>query len=225
MPVVFLDEFGEIPLDLQPKLLRALEDGTFRRVGGTKDQKVDVKLVAATNAPLDSEHIRPDILYRIAGTTIEVPPLCTRGRNDLALLIDHFADEVSKPKTTFSDEALDVFGKYEWPGNVRELKNRISAICRRAPGALIDLGHPDLYPYEDFVRKAGANATLLDQLADDLLRIAPGEGSLLEIAATRLQTALVKRACEMSKTNAVAAKALRIDPATLSRKRRTLGVR
>ena len=123
---VFLDELGELPPDLQPKLLRVLESGDVRRVGGTRTQHVDVRVIAATNrdlvALIAENRFRADLYYRLAVVQITVPPLRAR-REDVSLLARHFA------KQTGDDIELDrVLGElrdYGWPGNVRELKNLV----------------------------------------------------------------------------------------------------
>jgi len=129
---VFLDEIGDMSATLQAKVLRALEERAFRRVGGSQDIKVDVRIIAATNRPLEKlieeKKFREDLYYRLNIITIDVPPLRER-RQDIPLLVDHFlkrfATEFRKTVTDVSGEALRKLESYEWPGNVRELKNVI----------------------------------------------------------------------------------------------------
>ena len=126
---LFLDEITEMPVDMQVKLLRVLESGSFLRVGGSEEVKVDVRLIAATNRDLESAvrqgSLREDLMYRLAVFPIRVPPL--RERNgDVELLAQHFLNllnEDSKAEKTFSRHSLDTIRSYTWPGNVRELKN------------------------------------------------------------------------------------------------------
>lgn len=126
---LFLDEITEMPTDMQVKLLRVLESGTFLRIGGSEQVKVDVRLIAATNRDLESAvkqgNLREDLMYRLAVFPIRVPPL--RERNgDVELLAQHFLDslnEQNKTKKSFSRESLEMIRAYSWPGNVRELKN------------------------------------------------------------------------------------------------------
>ncbi len=133
---VFLDELGELALDLQPKLLRVLEQREVKRVGGLKPIKVDVRVVAATNRDLEEEvgagRFREDLFYRLSVVRLVLPPLRDR-REDLALLIKHFlrqgnfnrSREGGRKVTQISREAMDRLVEYDWPGNVRELHNVI----------------------------------------------------------------------------------------------------
>ncbi|ALS25195.1 MULTISPECIES: sigma-54-dependent transcriptional regulator [Paenibacillus] len=132
---IFLDEIGELPLDIQVKLLRFLEDRKLRRVGGTKDRAIDVRVVAATNRHLkemvDTGLFRKDLYYRLHVVPIYLPPLRDRG-DDVVLLSDHFLKSLSaklnKNIPGFSPAVLDLFRQYPWPGNVRELKNCIERL-------------------------------------------------------------------------------------------------
>lgn len=126
---IFLDEIGEMAPDLQVKLLRVLEAGSFHRVGGESEIKVDVRVIAATNKSLEQTlregNFRHDLLYRLAVFPITIPPLRERGE-DVALLAQHFLSELNKRYQTnkqFSPSSLANLRKYGWPGNVRELKN------------------------------------------------------------------------------------------------------
>jgi DNA-binding NtrC family response regulator len=130
---LFLDEIGELPTDLQPVLLGALERRRFHRVGGRKDVSVDVRILAATNRDLRSEvnanTFRLDLFYRIAVLTLAVPPLRERAE-DIPLLVQHFAREmgVATPiDELVSPEALRNLAAHRWPGNVRELRNWVEA--------------------------------------------------------------------------------------------------
>ena len=132
---LFLDEIGEMPLSLQAKLLRALQEGEIRPLGGANVRRVDVRIVAATNRDLDVEvkagRFREDLLYRLKVFPIRVPPLRER-RDDIPLLAKHFleryAREFGKPVDGFDDEALAILGAYDWPGNVRELENEVQRL-------------------------------------------------------------------------------------------------
>jgi len=128
----FLDEIGELPLALQVKFLRVLEDGRFRRLGSNQEREVDVRLVCATNRNLEQVveegDFREDLFYRINTFPIHLPPLRER-RDDIALLADHYlqvyADKNGMEAATISPEAMDLLIGYEWRGNVRELQNVI----------------------------------------------------------------------------------------------------
>jgi DNA-binding NtrC family response regulator len=126
---LFLDEITEMPVDMQVKLLRVLESGTFMRVGGDEEVKVDVRVITATNRDLDTAvkqgNLREDLMYRLAVFPVRIPPLRERGP-DIELLAQHFLQELNEKEGThkaFSRASLDVIRTYSWPGNVRELKN------------------------------------------------------------------------------------------------------
>jgi len=129
---LFLDEIGELELSLQAKLLRVLEEGSFRRVGGLKDLPLDVRVIAASNRDLKTEgeagRFRSDLFYRLSVIQIDIPPLRERG-DDIRVLAEHymssFRSRLRKSVAAIDDEALAIFRKYEWPGNVRELRNVI----------------------------------------------------------------------------------------------------
>lgn len=143
---LFLDEIGELPLGVQSKLLRFIEDHAFRRVGGTEDLKVDVRIVAATNRRLEVEtaqgRFRQDLFYRLRVLPLELPPLRHRS-SDVPLLadalIDRFNGEFGKHVRGLTKEAMDVLKAYEWPGNVRELCNVVERAVLLAEGDEIDV--------------------------------------------------------------------------------------
>ncbi len=132
---IFLDEVGDIPLSLQVKLLRVLEQREFMRVGGSKSINVDVRVISATNRPLEQMvadgKFREDLYYRLKVITIEIPPLRNR-KEDIPLLVDHFVKEFSaenqKDIKGIEKDVLEVFMDYHWPGNVRELRNTIETM-------------------------------------------------------------------------------------------------
>jgi len=136
---LFLDEISELPLEIQPKLLRALQQRTVRPVGGTKEMPFDARLITATNRDLEYEveagHFREDLLYRIDVVRIDVPPLRMRGRDVLLLaqaFIERFADQSGNSVRTLDPKAAERLLAYDWPGNVRELENcmeRAVALC------------------------------------------------------------------------------------------------
>ena len=129
---LFLDEIGELELSLQAKLLRVLEEGSFRRVGGLKDLPLDVRVIAASNRDLKTEgeagRFRADLFYRLSVIQIDIPPLRERGEDIRVLAeyyIDSFRNRLRKQIDSVSPEALAAFARYHWPGNVRELRNVI----------------------------------------------------------------------------------------------------
>jgi two-component system response regulator AtoC len=140
---LFLDEITEMPLELQVKLLRVLETGTFMRVGSTTKQETDVRVIAATNRSpaqaVATGKLREDLLYRLNVFPIELPPLCERSE-DVALLAERFLGEVCQREGTakrFTPEALAALTSYRWPGNVRELRNVVQRAFVMAAGDLI----------------------------------------------------------------------------------------
>ena len=146
---LFLDEIGDLPLDVQPKLLRFLEQHEIMPIGETKPQRVDVRVIAATNADLEQRvaegKFREDLYYRLSVIRIHVPPLRER-REEIPHLSTFFLREalerLGKPDIHLSSETLDVFSQYWWPGNVRQLKNEIQrAVALSAPGGSIDPEH------------------------------------------------------------------------------------
>ena len=142
---IFLDEIGDLPLDVQPKFLRFLEQGEILPVGETRPIRVDVRVVAATNADLEQRvtegRFREDLFYRLSVIRIHVPPLRDR-REEIPHLSTFFLREASerlgKPDVRLSAEALDLFDAFGWPGNVRQLRNEVQrAVAMAAPGGLI----------------------------------------------------------------------------------------
>ena len=133
---IFLDEIGEMDLNLQVKLLRVLEDRKIRRLGGTRNIEIDVRVIAATNRnvknAIDERVFREDLYYRLNVFPIHIPPLRERREDILPLLdffIQRFSRDFNKKIQEVSRDALDLFKRYSWPGNVRELRNVIERIC------------------------------------------------------------------------------------------------
>lgn len=146
---LFLDEVGDISPVIQPKLLRFLETGDFRRVGGTNELKADVRVISATNKNLQEEaragRFREDLLYRLNVITIRIPPLKDH-REDIPLLVDFFLRRKSRLKEPkrFTDQALKVLTGYGWPGNVRELEHVIEGAIILSKGEVIDVADLNL---------------------------------------------------------------------------------
>jgi DNA-binding NtrC family response regulator/tetratricopeptide (TPR) repeat protein len=146
---LFLDEVGDLPIDVQPKLLRFLEQGEVLPVGDTRPHRVDVRVVAATNADLEQRvaagRFREDLFYRLSVIRIHVPPLRER-REEIPHLSTFFLREacerLAKPGVRLSPETLDLFDTFPWPGNVRQLRNEVQrAVAMTTPGGLVS---PDL---------------------------------------------------------------------------------
>lgn len=140
---VFFDEIGELPLDLQSKLLRAIQEKEIRPVGGTKCQAINVRIVAATNRDLEQAvaqgTFRRDLFFRLNVLTLRIPPLRER-RQDIALLAAHFLEKAYREtghEQTLSDDALKAMLAYDWPGNVRELENCLERSCALVSGPII----------------------------------------------------------------------------------------
>lgn len=161
---LFLDEIGDLPLALQAKILRALEERQFERVGGTALVKVDVRLVAATNkglrAAVAARRFREDLFFRLSVFPITVPPLRDRG-GDIPVLarffVDRFCRDLKKPTLTLSPAALEQLQTYRWPGNVRELQNCIERAVILADGDSILPRHLNLSFVEHSLEKEPVN--------------------------------------------------------------------
>ena len=141
---LFLDEIGELELSVQAKLLRVLEEGAFRRVGGLRDLPLDVRVIAASNRDLKSEseagRFRLDLYYRLSVIQIDIPPLRDRAEDVILLAqhyIKHFNERLRKRVTGITTEVADTFRRYPWPGNVRELRNVIERVMILEDGDLI----------------------------------------------------------------------------------------
>ncbi|MDH5739277.1 MAG: sigma-54 dependent transcriptional regulator [Nitrospira sp.] len=142
---LFLDEIGDMSLSTQAKVLRALQEQQFTRVGGTKLMKVDVRVLAASNKDLEKEighgHFREDLFYRLNVVPIVVPPLRER-REDIPALVQHFmkahTEEQGLRMKEVSPEAMAVLQQYDWPGNIRELRNLIERLMIMVPGYVIE---------------------------------------------------------------------------------------
>jgi DNA-binding NtrC family response regulator len=161
---IFLDEIGEVTLPLQVKLLRVLETGVFRHVGGTADVSVDVRVIAATNRDLEAMMragaFREDLYYRLNVFSIPIPPLRER-REDIAQLVDHFIRSsgiVGKRGARVSPEAMRVLEGYAWPGNARELQNVIERALILCDGDVVQPEHLPIGMRLPAARAAGGNA-------------------------------------------------------------------
>jgi DNA-binding NtrC family response regulator len=137
----FFDEIGELPLDLQAKILRVLQEKEFRPVGSLQTKRSDFRVIAATNRDLLKEvergAFRQDLYYRLNVVTVRIPPLRER-REDIPLLMRHFLAKYGSGHT-FTQEAMDTMLSYEWPGNVRELENMIQQMVAVRTGPLLHL--------------------------------------------------------------------------------------
>jgi transcriptional regulator with PAS, ATPase and Fis domain len=169
---IFLDEVGELPLSLQVKLLRVLQDRVVVKVGDTRPERIDVRVLAATNRLLEEEvrtgRFREDLYYRLNVVTVGLPPLRERGEDVVTLanyLVKKHREELASAVAGFAPEALAAIRRFDWPGNVRQLENRIKKAMVLCEGTLLgpadlDLAPQDLAPVlplaqakEDFQRR------------------------------------------------------------------------
>ncbi len=141
---LLLDEIGDLPLGMQAKLLRVLQDGTFERVGGTETIRTSARVLAATNLDLAKAvangRFRPDVYYRLNVVTIELPPLRER-IEDIPILVEHFLARLVQrgfPSKTLSKSALARLISHDWPGNVRELEHLIELVVLTSDGSIIE---------------------------------------------------------------------------------------
>jgi hydrogenase-4 transcriptional activator len=202
---LFLDEVGDLPFDVQPKLLRFLEHGEIMPVGDARPQRVDVRVITATNADLEQRvaegKFREDLYYRLSVIRIHVPPLRQR-REEIPHLSTFFLREASsrlaKPDVQLSSGVLDLFSQYWWPGNVRQLRNEIQRAVAMAPaGGTVEPEHlsPDLtdeaspppaerFPTKVALRGGQTLASVVDDVERDLIRetLARNRGNISETA-------------------------------------------
>jgi formate hydrogenlyase transcriptional activator len=165
---VFLDEIGEIPLELQPKLLRVLQEREFERLGSTRTLRTDARLIAATNrdlsAMVDEQKFRGDLFYRLNVFPVHVPPLRDR-QEDIPLLVrhfvQHFAQRMKKTIDTIPSETINTLSRYHWPGNIRELQNVIERAMILSTGPVLKVAVADLKP-----RTRPANAEKHDTMEE-----------------------------------------------------------
>jgi transcriptional regulator with GAF, ATPase, and Fis domain len=219
---IFLDEIGELPIDLQPKLLRVLQEGEFEPVGSSRTQKVDVRVIAATNRDLQQAtrdgKFREDLYYRLNVFPIELPPLRERG-NDIALLAGkfthRFAQRMGRSITTLSDDCLERLRAYSWPGNVRELQNVIErAVITARDGKLnLDRALPET---------ASEVSTLTVASADTAPRVRTAK-ELEALERANLLAALNATGWRVAGDNG-AAQLLGMKPTTLSSRIKALGI-
>jgi DNA-binding NtrC family response regulator len=182
---IFLDEIGDVPGNIQVKLLHVLQDREFERLGGTKTLKVDVRVIAATNqdlrAALEQGTFRQDLYYRLNVVPISIPPLRER-KEEIPYLVDYFIDrfarEAGKPQTGITPAALKLLMDFHWPGNVRELENIIERAVALSTGTIIDTGdiRLDISPTISSTAASGGTTpfppegTTLEQFEDEIIR-------------------------------------------------------
>ena len=214
---LFLDEVTEMPLSLQSKLLRALQEGEIRPIGSTSEKKVNVRIVAATNRNLEKEvaegRFREDLYYRLKVFPIRVPPLRER-REDIPLIATHFlqrfSTEVGKPAAGFAQQAMELLKSYDWPGNVRELQNEVQRLVIQVDaGAYVT---PELL------------SPRVRQIEGVLDRVRPTKGTLKEMMDQLERWLLIEALREHQNNKTAAAKALGITREGLHKKLRAFGL-
>ncbi len=216
---IFLDEIGNINLETQAKLLRVIQEKEFMRLGSVETVKVDVRIIAASNADLSKlmreSHFREDLFYRLNVITIQLPPL-RRRREDIPLLVAHFLDkyaEENKRKVReVTPDAMRILMDHAWPGNVRELENAIERAVVLCTGDRIG---PDLLP--DYLRYPVET--------EQPAMVVPADGLSLKDSVSRYERAMILQSLEMA--NGVqkrAAELLQLKPSTLNEMMKRLGI-
>jgi transcriptional regulator with GAF, ATPase, and Fis domain len=214
---LFLDEVTEMPISLQSKLLRVLQEGEIRAIGATQERKVNVRIVAATNRNLEKEvaegRFREDLYYRLKVFPLRVPPLRER-REDIPLIAEHFlhrfSNEFGKPAAGFSQQTMELLQGYDWPGNVRELQNEIQRLCIQ-----IDAGGfvtPDML------------SPRVRQVEGMIERVRPTKGTLKEMMDQVERWLLIEALREHGNNKTAAAKSLGITREGLHKKLRSFGL-
>ena len=212
---IFLDEIGDFPLHLQPKLLRVIQEREFRRVGGTESIALDVRIIAATNSNLlemvNFGKFRSDLYYRLSVIPIQIPPLRNR-REDIALLASNFLEIFNKKYKTskfFLSQAMVLLEHRNWPGNVRELENAVERL-------VVVSNDNAITPYQ-------VRMVLNDCLNADAALEESGAFTLKE-AVNELEKKMITEAMDHFKSTYKAARSLGISQSTLVRKAKALGI-
>ncbi len=229
---IFLDEIGEIPGEIQVKLLRALQESEFERVGGVRTIRVDVRLIAATNRDLKAliadGRFREDLFYRLAVVPMELPPLRDR-REDIPILVSHFIEKfnkrLGKRVEGVDHEAMQLLQAYGWPGNIRELENLMERSVLFADGPVIEASQ-----LPDALREKAPGAAVPTAAVGPIAAVAsPAGASMKEIvrhAQAELERGLIAAALEETGGNVTrAAKRLQISRKSLQVKMKDLGLR
>jgi transcriptional regulator with GAF, ATPase, and Fis domain len=221
---IFLDEIGELPLDLQSKLLRVLEHGEFEPVGSSRTVKVDARIIAATNRNLSDAvargAFRSDLFYRLSIFPITMPPLRER-REDISLLVTHLVNQVStklgKKIETIPQSAIRMLQEYDWPGNIRELRNVIER-------AVIITQGPKLQLKETFEPLAAKGEYQASITHPDSQQDQDVEGETLEESEYRLILRTLKKTHWRVEGPGGAAELLNVNASTLRSRMRKLGI-
>jgi two-component system nitrogen regulation response regulator GlnG len=232
---IFLDEIGDMPLELQAKLLRVLQEKEVTRTGGNTTIQINTRIVAATNQDLKNKvqqkEFREDLYYRLNVVPLELPALRDR-REDIPKLADYFLTkahhEYASPANGLTKEAMDLLCSYNWPGNVRELENTIQRACLLSPDALLNAADfPDLTSAQG----SSGNGTSLEALITQKLQSALAQidlqdmDNLYEMVLHQMERPLINIVLEKTRGNQVkAAEVLGINRNTLRKKIQTLNI-
>jgi transcriptional regulator with PAS, ATPase and Fis domain len=215
---IFLDEIGDASLAGQSKLLRVLQGGEFMRVGGTRNVRVDVRIISATNKELDSlvrqKRFRDDLYYRLNTVTINLPPLRKRG-SDIRLLAEFFLEQHAQRKAetlAFSDEALRLLEAFPWPGNIRELKSVLDYAATMCEGGEIG---PESLPFSMFLEKS---TTPVEESFSKGFHLNLQGGRFLRSVIRDVEQNLIGKAIENSRTRSQAIRMLGISRRTFYKK-------
>ncbi|WP_407308200.1 sigma-54 interaction domain-containing protein [Desulfosporosinus sp. SB140] len=208
---LFLDEIGELPLLMQSKLLRALQDQELIRVGSTKVRKFDVRFIAATNKDLEEEvkhgRFRSDLYYRLRVAVLQIPPLRER-RGDILPLIRFFSEKYNakyRKEVTYTNEVCKTFENYKWPGNVREMDNFIQSLIVTCEQETLDVSDLPHYMLRDAFNM-DQSATMIDN------------NKTLDELMSDYEKNLIKKALDAHGSVAKVAKLLKVDRTTIFRK-------
>ena len=226
---IFLDEIGDMPMDIQAKVLRILEEKMVRRVGEQKERKLDFRVIAATNRDLtravQEGTFRQDLYFRLEEYPIYLPPLRER-KEDIPLLAQHFLDDFCQannlPPKRLSEQAMIKLMAYSWPGNVRELRNVVRRAAIRAQGDVVDDVMLSDIEEKLAVPKVGA-ASATEREPGQAVTPEAGESEIVPM--DKIEEQAIKRAYLLSDRNAIeAAKLLGISRATMYRKLKKFGI-
>lgn len=224
---VFLDEIGELPLDLQAKLLRALQEKEVRPVGATTTRPISARVLAATNRDLatmvEQGRFRKDLYFRLNVVNLRIPPLRNR-RDDIAPLAVHFLERMQEQtgaERVFSDETLRMMTEYDWPGNVRELENAIERACALSSGPVLHMG--DLPTQLQDFRMQRHSATLDEAEVAAAVSSGASKPEIVSIAEMEKQ-AILDTIRQLQGDKLMAARLLGIGKTTLYRKLKEYGI-
>ena len=212
---LFLDEIGELPLAMQSKVLRVLQEKEVRRIGGEENKPVDVRIIAATNRNLKKEmekgNFRSDLYYRLFVVPINIPPLRQR-KEDIAPLTNYFLNKFNamyEVKKEISSEAIKAMEKYNWYGNVRELRNIIERLVVSGAGNTISAFQVEMCLKEDNFNNAEP--------------VKNGENATLDELIENYEKQIIIQAVEECGTLTAAAQKLNVNKSTISRKLKKYG--